>query len=278
MIIAMLVIGICCLIAFGFYERYAARKSFIPFELLTDHTVIGACLCSAFFFVSFYCWDSYFYNYLQAVHGLSVTHTGYVTNIYSIGSCFWAVVISYFIRVTGRFKWLALYFAVPLQILGVGLMIHFREPNQPIGYVIMCQIFIAFSGGTIVICQQMAVMAAAPHKGVASMLALIGLFTSVGGAIGTAISGAIYTNKFPVALAQKISDPVLAAQLYGNLTAQLQYPIGSPERDAVWFAYGESMKWLAVAGTVFLIPVFLFVAMWRDFKVDEMKQVKGTVA
>ncbi|KAF7856940.1 hypothetical protein EAF04_009700 [Stromatinia cepivora] len=278
MIIAMLILGILCLIAFGFYERYGARKSFIPFELLTDRTVIGACLCSAFFFISFYCWDSYFYNYLQAVHNLSVTHTGYVTNIYSIGSCFWSVVISYAIRVTGRFKWLALYFAVPLQILGVGLMIHFRQPDHPLGYVIMCQIFIAFSGGTIVICEQMAVMAAAPHKGVASMLALIGLFTSVGGAIGVAISGAIYTNKFPAALAQKITDEVLAAQLYGNLTAQLQYPVGSMERNAVWFAYGESMKWLAVAGTVFLIPCFLFVGMWRDFKVDEMKQVKGTVA
>ncbi|TGO53964.1 hypothetical protein BOTNAR_0281g00080 [Botryotinia narcissicola] len=278
MIIAMLVIGILCLIAFGFFERYAGRKSFIPFELLTDRTVVGACLCAAFFFISFYCWDSYFYNYLQAVHNLSVTHTGYVTNIYSIGSCFWAVVISYAIRVTGRFRWLALYFAVPLQTLGVGLMIHFRQPDQPIGYVIMCQIFIAFSGGTISICEQMAVMAAAPHKGVASMLALIGLFSSVGGAIGVAISGAIYTNKFPAALAQKISDPELAAQLYGSLPVQLQYPVGSVERDAVWFAYGESMKWLAVAGVIFLIPCFVFVGMWRDYKVDEIKQVKGTVA
>ncbi|KAF7960957.1 hypothetical protein EAE96_000628 [Botrytis aclada] len=278
MIIAMLVIGISCLIAFGFYERFAGRKSFIPFELLTDRTVVGACLCACFFFISFYCWDSYFYNYLQAVHNLNVTHTGYVTNIYSIGSCFWAVVISYAIRVTGRFRWLALYFAVPLQTLGVGLMIHFRQPDQPIGYVIMCQIFIAFSGGTISICEQMAVMAAAPHKGVASMLALIGLFSSVGGAIGVAISGAIYTNKFPAALAQKISDPELAAQLYGSLVVQLQYPVGSVERDAVWFAYGESMKWLAVAGVVFLIPCFVFVGMWRDYKVDEIKQVKGTVA
>lgn len=124
----------------------------------------------------------------------------------------------------------------------------------------------------------MAVMAAAPHKGVASMLALIGLFTSVGGAVGTAISGAIYTNKFPAALAQKITNEALAKQLYGNLTAQLEYPIGSMERNAVWFAYGESMKWLSVAGTVFMIPCFIFVGMWRDFKVDEMKQVKGTVA
>lgn len=124
----------------------------------------------------------------------------------------------------------------------------------------------------------MAVMAAAPHKGVASMLALIGLFSSVGGAIGVAISGAIYTNTFPAALAQKISDPELAAQLYGNLLVQLEYPVGSVERDAVWYAYGESMKWLAVAGVIFLIPCFVFVGMWRDYKVDEIKQVKGTVA
>lgn len=110
------------------------------------------------------------------------------------------------------------------------------------------------------------------------MLALIGLFSSVGGAIGVAISGAIYTNTFPAALAQKISDPELAAQLYGNLLVQLEYPVGSVERDAVWYAYGESMKWLAVAGVIFLIPCFVFVGMWRDYKVDEIKQVKGTVA
>ncbi|PQE25990.1 siderophore iron transporter protein [Rutstroemia sp. NJR-2017a BBW] len=278
MIIAMLVIGICCLIAFAFYEKFFAKKSFIPFSLLTDSSVWGACFCAAFFFISFYCWDSYFYNYLQAVHNLSITHAGYVTNIYSIGSCFWAVVIAYLIRITGRFKWLALYFAVPMQVLGVGLMIYFRQPNHNIGYVIMCQIFIAFSGGTIVICEEMAVMAAAPHQNVASMLALIGLFTSVGGAIGVAISGAIYTNKFPAALATKISNATLAAELYGSLTVQLEYPLGSPERDAVIYAYGDSMKWLAVAGTVFLIPCFFFVAIWKDFKVKEMRQVKGTVA
>ncbi|TAQ84630.1 hypothetical protein B7494_g7035 [Chlorociboria aeruginascens] len=223
-------------------------------------------------------WDSYFYNYLQAVHDLSITNTGYVYNIYSIGSCFWAVVVAFAIRTTGRFKWVALYFGIPLELLGVGLMIHFRQPSYGIGYVIMCQIFIAFGGGSLVICEDMAVMAAAPHENVASMLALIGLFSSVGGAIGQAISGAIYTNTFPGALDRALpGNTTLNALLYGSLTVQLEYPIGTPERTAVIEAYGYSQKCLTIAATAFLIPAFLWVAIWKDFKVKELRQVKGRV-
>lgn len=53
MIIAMLVIGISCLIAFIFYERFLAKKSFIPFYLLKDKSVIGACFLAMFLFISF---------------------------------------------------------------------------------------------------------------------------------------------------------------------------------------------------------------------------------
>ncbi|KAN0090165.1 hypothetical protein V8E51_018744 [Hyaloscypha variabilis] len=240
MIITMLVIGILCLIAFVFYEKFLSRRSFIPFYLLKTPSVVGACLLAMFLFISFYIWDSTFYNYLQAVHGLSITNTGYVTNIYSIGSCFWSVILPLIIRTLGRFKWLAISMLC-LEILGVGLMIHFRQPNQGIGYVIMCQIFIAFGGGSLIICEEMAVMAAAPHENVASMLALIGLFSSVGQAIGQAISAAIYTNTFPGALNAALpGNATLNAELYGSLTTQLLYPIGSPERTAVIYAYGHA--------------------------------------
>lgn len=143
----------------------------------------------------------------------------------------------------------------------------------------MCQIFIAFGGGGLVICEDMAVMAAAPHAGVASMLALIALFSSVGGGIGLAIAGAIYTNKFPAALEKALpGNATLNAELYGSLTTQLSYAVGSPERDAVIYAYGESMWWLTIASTVFLVPCFVFILLWRDFKVKELRQVKGRVA
>jgi hypothetical protein len=166
-----------------------------------------------------------------------------------------------------------------LEILGVGLMIHFRQPDQGIGYVIMCQIFIAFGGGSLIICEEMAVMAAAPHENVASMLALIGVFSSIGGAIGQAISAAIYTKKFPEALNQALpGNMTLNAELYGSLPTQLLYPIGTPERTAVIYAYGQAQWYLTIASTCFLVPCFLFIAMWRDFKVKELRQVKGRVA
>ncbi|KAI9742682.1 MAG: hypothetical protein M1818_003823 [Claussenomyces sp. TS43310] len=277
MIIAMLVIGICCLIAFGFYEKFFSRRPFVPFYLLRDRTVIGACMLANFLFISFYIWDDYFFTYLQAVHGLSVSDAGYVYNIYSIGSCFWAVVVAYAIRLSGRFKWVALV-SLPLEMLGVGLMIHFRQPDQAIGYVVMCQIFIAFGGGALVICEEMAVMAAAPHENVAVMLALIGLFSSVGGAIAHAISGAIYTNTFPQALNEALpGNTTLTAELYGSLSVQLEYAMGTPERTAVIKAYAHSQWYLTIASLVFLVPGFFLISIWKDFKVKDLRQVKGRV-
>jgi len=223
-------------------------------------------------------WEATFYNYLQAVHDLSVTDTGYVTNIYSIGSCFWSVILAVVIRVTGRFKYLSLSM-LALEILGVGLMIHFRQPQYGIGYVVMCQIFIAFGGGSLFICEDMAIMAAAPHQNVASMLALIGLFSSVGGAVGQAISGAIYTNKWPAALDRALpGNATLNAELYGSLTTQLLYPIGSPVRTAVIYAYADAQWYLTIASTVFLIPCIVFILLWQDFKVKELRKVKGRAA
>ena len=111
------------------------------------------------------------------------------------------------------------------------------------------------------------------------MLALIGLFSSFGQAIGAAISTAIYTNKFPAALAEALpGNATLNAELYGSLTTQLLYPIGSPERTAVIYAYGVSQWYLTIAATVILIPCFLFIGVWQDFKVKELRQVKGRVA
>lgn len=53
LVISFFVIGGICLISFVLYERFLAKKSFIPFGLMMDRTVIGACTLSALFFTSF---------------------------------------------------------------------------------------------------------------------------------------------------------------------------------------------------------------------------------
>ena len=275
-IIAMLVVGFCLLIAFGIHERFFAKKQFLPFHFLVDRTVVGSCLCAGTLFISFYCWDIYFSSFLQVVYDLNVSDSGYIYSIYSLGSCFWGIVVGFLIPLTGRFKWLAIC-AVPLQMLGTGLMIYFREPDKPLGFVIMCQIFIAFSGGTLVITEQVAIMAAVGPENVAVALALESLFTSVGGAVGTSIAGAIWTNTLPRELEKHLPDHLKdqAADIYADITVQLGYPMGSPAREAIIKAYAETQRYMCIAATAVLALLMVWVLMWRDISVKEFRKPKG---
>ncbi|EER37016.1 siderophore iron transporter [Histoplasma capsulatum H143] len=247
--------------------------------LLFDRTVLGACILAASLFVSFYIWDSYFSSFLQIANDLSITQASYIVNIYSIGACFWSIIVGILVRWSGRFKWLALYFGVPLTILGVALMITFRQPDVNIGYIIMCQIFIAFAGGTCVITEQMAVMAATSHQYVAVVLAVESMFANIGGAIGQTVAAAIWTGVFPQRLAEYLPDEANAnaTLIYGDLTVQKSYPVGSLERIAINRAYGDGQKYMLIGGTAILAVGLGATMMWRDIKVKDFKQVKGLV-
>ena len=277
-IICMLVFGVVLLGVWVVYEAKYAPKTFIPFKFLYDRTVAGSCLLAGTLFMAFYCWDLYFLSYLQVVHNLSVQDAGYVGNIYSIGSCFWALVVGYAIRKTNRFKWVALVF-VPINMLGTGLMIHFRRPEQGLGYVIMCQIFIAFAGGALVIAEEIAVMAPVAHENVAAALALQYLSSAVGGAIGQSVSGAIWTNTLPTKLEEYLPVGLKnqALTIYGDLVTQLSFPIGSPARDAIIRAYGDTQQLMCIAATAVLSLSILAVVIWKDINLKDRQQVKGLV-
>jgi hypothetical protein len=158
-------------------------------------------------------------------------------------------------------------------------MIHFRGSNSDIRYIIMCQIFIAVSGGTLVIGEDMAVMAAADRDGVPMMLALIGLSSSIGGAIGSAVSTAINSAIFPSALLSALPEElkVNSTIIYnGGVITQMGFPMGSPARDAVNYAWGQSQMYGCISATAVLALAIPCIAVWKNFNVDK-KQNKGTV-
>ncbi|KAF7545339.1 hypothetical protein G7Z17_g9246 [Cylindrodendrum hubeiense] len=279
MIICFLVFGFLLIVSFAIWEKFFAPVKFLPYHLFLDRTFMGACILAGSVFVSFYCWDGYFTSFLQVVNGLDVTETSYVANIYTIGSCLWSIVVGLWIRKTGNFKWICLGFGVPFTILGVGLMLKFRQPDVNIGYIIMCQIFIAFAGGTIVICEQTAAMAAVSHQYVAVVIAIEGMFANIGGGIGSSIAAAIWQSTFPDALAKYLPDDQQENlyTIYEDLTVQLSYPVGSDTRAAIQQAYADAQRWMLIAGTAVLVVSFGAVAFWRDINVKDRKQVKGRV-
>nr|UPX44776.1 hypothetical protein FAC2J5_28 [Penicillium camemberti] len=277
MIICMIIFGGLLLIAFALYERFWAPVTFVPFNLLMDRTVFFGGLMFIFEFFNSMVWGSYFSSMLQVVWGLDVTEASYISAIYRVGSCLFCLLVGFLIRWTGRFKWLAVYFSFPLMILGVGLMIQFRQPDAGIGYICMTQIFVAFAGGTTVICGELAMMAPSDHQHIAVILAMLNLFGSIGSAIGSTVSAAIWTSEFPKALAKYVPAEVSVTKVYSDITAQLSYEWGSPARNAIAHAYGDAQRYMLITSVCMLVVAWGCAAMWRDIKIKDLKQVKGRV-
>lgn len=86
---------------------------------------------------------------------------------------------------------------MPITVLGVGLMVPFRQPGVNIGYIAMCQIFIAFGGGTLVICEQMTVTAVSSQQHIPAVLAMESMLINSSSAAGTTTATALWTGVFP---------------------------------------------------------------------------------
>jgi MFS family permease len=277
MIICMIIFGAALIVAFLLYEKYAAPVNLIPVRLLADRTVFFGGMMLFFVFFCAAIWGSYFSSMLLVVWNQGVTKTTYITNIYRVGSCFSALLIGVFVRWTGRFKWVAVYYGIPLMMLGVGLLLYFRYADQSIGYVVMTQIFIAFAGGPIVIAGEMAMMSPVDHQHIAIIMAILDLFGSVGTAVGSTVAAAIWTGVFPVALKRYLPSTANFEFIYGSIYSQLGYPVGTPTRTAISLAYADAQQYMLIASISVLALGLGCAWLWRDIKLKDVRQVQGNV-
>ena len=127
---------------------------------------------------------------------------------------------------------------------------------------------------------QLAVMAVVSHQDTAAVLAILGTVTSIGGAVGLAISGAIWTNTLPKQLAQNLPASInnQSTTIFGSLTNQLSYPRGSPERDAIIASYAYTQKILCIVATAVSTGALILAFGLKDVHLKKVRQpVKGLV-
>lgn len=279
LVLSMLIIGFLLIVAFVIWEKFFAPVTFIPYSLLLDRTVFGACIVSATLFISYSTWSAFFPSYLQVVKGLSIDNSTYVVQTYSVVSVVFGVVAGAIIQRTGRFKPATLFVGIPLSAFGLGLMIYFRDADGKIGYIVMCLIFIGIGAGIIIVCDEIGMLAAGAHQYVAVCLAVLGMFGNVGGAIGFTVASAIWQNTLPNKLLEYLpaEDQPNLTMIYADITTQLSYPIGSPTRMAIQHAYSDAYLRLLATGTAVWVIGFAGVFMWRNINVIGIKQAKGHV-
>ncbi|KUI62142.1 Siderophore iron transporter mirB [Cytospora mali] len=277
LIICFLVFGSLLVIAFVLWEKYLAPVTFIPWPLLKNRTIIFTFTMMGSLYSAWYIWDSYFYSMNIVVFNQSVTDATYIGNIYTVGATVWSFVMGVIIRYNGRIKWQAVCFGVPMTILGVSLMIHFRQPDVNIGYIVMCQIFIAFGGGALVICEQITVQAVSKHQDIPALLAVEGLVASVGGSIGLSIASAMWQGIFPQKLAKYLPADAQSSltDIYGSIDVQSSYPVGSATRDAINRSYGDTQRLMLIASTCLYSITWVSTFLWEDVDVKSIKPLEG---
>ncbi|KFY14795.1 hypothetical protein V491_05904 [Pseudogymnoascus sp. VKM F-3775] len=279
LIICLLIFGFTLMVAFVIWERFFAPVSFMPFTYLSDRQVLGACFLGFTLFISQYSWNSFFSSYLMVVNNQSVTTASYITNSYQVGLTVFSLVTGWVINWSGHYKYVNLFLGLPLTILGLGLMYYFSTPGWHYGYFIFAQILLSIGHSFIIICDEVAAMAAVSHQYVAVVLAMEGLFSSIGGGIGSTLSAAIWASAFPKALAGHLPDQDLPniREIYSSVTTQLSFPIGSNTRIAIQDAYSDAQKRLLIPGIAVWIIGIVAVLAWRDVNLKNVKQVKGNV-
>ena len=281
-IIAMLVVGIICLLAFPLWESSSrlARHPFLSLRLLRNRTVLSGCALGFFYFAVFYTSiQPYFSSYLQVVHSLSVTAAGHVTQTFTFTSTVTAIVTGILIKYTRHYKYFITAGAC-IYLMGVGLMIRYRVQSSSLSQIVGTQIAVGIGGGMVNVPAQLGVQASVSHSDVAAATAIFLTSVEIGGAVGSAVSGVIWTGNLLPKLERYLPPAARgdASLIYGNLTVARSYMDGSLERTAIDRAYQETMNLLLIVAVCLCIPVLLLSFLMRNYRLDHLDQkVKGTV-
>ena len=180
------------------------------------------------------------------------------------------------IATTGRYKWVA-YGGFPILILGTALLIPFRTPDTGVGILVMTQLFVGLGAGVWVGCGFLAITIPVTQQEIAAVLAIWGLFGSIGASIGFAIAGALWNNVLPQELAKRwpAGSETDWASAFADLTVQLSYADGTPERASIVGAYGYVQRIMVIVGVSLMPLCLLAIFIWRDVDVKKVEKEKG---
>jgi MFS family permease len=277
-IIAMLVCGCVFLVAFPFWEssKRVAPYPFLPLRLLKERNFVIGCITGFLYFAVFYTSIyPYFNSYLQVVQGDSIQTAQYITQTFSFTSTISSIAISLVIKYTKHYKY---YITIgsAFYLLGVGLMIRYRVEGSTTGQIVGTQILIGLGGGMLNVPAQLAVQAGANHQDVAAATAIYLTMVEIGGAVGAAISGAVWTGNLLSKLTRYLpSDMTAQAPLiYGNISMAIGATTGSPERIAINRSYQETMNILLIIAACFAAPILPLSLLFKNYKLDQVSNTR----
>lgn len=247
--IAMIVVGGLLLIAHVVYEIFYAKYSLLPKRVLLNRTFICCVIIDFLYQFGGYFPLLYFTSYTLATLNLSVRDWTYLSNTVTMGLCGFGVFWGLLFRAYHRYKIFQVV-GLGIKLIGMGLYVRCANSSTPpsLGNVVAGLIITCFGDAANVMGTQVAAQAAVPHQDLAATISVLSLYSSIGAAVGSAVTSIIWSSKMPGALLKYVPDSEKAVSFYEAVLAIYAEPWGSVDRLGAIHAYQEVNYILFAAG------------------------------
>ncbi|KAF4340185.1 siderophore iron transporter 1 [Fusarium beomiforme] len=276
-VVAPLVIGFVCIPVFVVWELRAPHP-LVPFRYMKDRSVWAPLGIACILNFAWYMQGDYLYTVLQVSFNFSIKAATRVQSLYSFASVITGTILGLIVYKVRRFK-VFIVSGTVLFLVAFGLLIRYRgDPSSDNkSGVIGAQILLGIAGGMFPYPAQASLQAYVTHERLAVMTGLYLALYQVGSAFGNAVSGAIWTQVLPQRLAQSFSsfnNETLATYAYAQpLSAILDFPVGSDERNAMIDAYKHVQCLLTITGICLCIPLIAFALCLRNPKLTDKQNL-----
>ncbi|KAL2015393.1 hypothetical protein VTK56DRAFT_5547 [Thermocarpiscus australiensis] len=274
-VIAPLIIGICTIPAFVLWQLRAPHP-LVPFYLMKDRGVWGALGMACLLNWSWYMQGDYLFTVLQIAFDFDTMTATRVSSFYSFFSVVTGCILGLIVYKVRRLK-IFIVAGTCLFMVAFGLLIRYRgdaDSSSRAG-VIGAQVLLGVAGGMFPYPAQASLQTILKHEHLAVMTGLYLATYSLGSAFGGAVSGAIWTQVLPGELDRRMAqfhNATLATYAYGDpFSFALQYPVGTPERQALIDSYKHAQRLLTVTGICLVVPLIGFALALRNPKLNDQQ-------
>lgn len=274
--VAPLVVGLIMAVVFVIWEQRGARHPLVPFHLLTDRGVWGALAVRSLLNFAWYTQGNYLYTVLVVAFNFSIESATRISSFYSFFGVVAGVAAGLVIYKIRRLKFVILIGTV-VFMASFGILIKFSGGADQTSRwgIIGGQILMGLAGGLFAYPTQASIQASASREHVAILTGLYLSFYNVGSALGTCLSGALWTTILLPTLQSSLSfqpDDDLAKRIYNSPFSTIaHYPVGTEVRTAVIDSYTYVQRILCLAGMCVCIPMIAFALALRNPRLSEDK-------
>jgi SIT family siderophore-iron:H+ symporter-like MFS transporter len=280
-ILAPLIIGVCAIPVFAIWQLRAPHP-LVPFYLIKDRAVWGALGIAVLLNWAWYMQGDYLYSVLTIAFDFDVMTATRVSSFYSFFSVLSGCILGLVVYRVRRLK-MFIVAGTCLFMVAFGLLIRYRGDTSVSDRagIIGAQVLLGIAGGMFPYPTQASLQAALKHEHLAVMTGVYLATYNLGSAFGGAVSGALWTHVLPGQLDERLApfnNDTLARLAYADpFSFAGEYPVGTPEREALIESYKYAQRLLTITGICLCVPLIGFAAALRNPKLnDEQTLAEGS--